>query len=84
MKLSTEELVILKNINDNYKLIERDKVGRLYLYVLDEEDFIEEYRPYYGDLPRCLYFPYGNMFKMITECQYHPMLISDVIDKFGT
>ena len=83
MKLRAEELAILENIDDNYKLIERDKMGELHLYVLEEDDFMEGYEPYYGDRPRCLYFPYKHMFRMIPECQWHPMLISSVIEKYS-
>ena len=83
MKMTDEELAILKNVNDNYKLIERDKIGDLYLYVLDEDDFMEGYKPYYGNIPRCLYFPYKHMFRMIEECQWHPILISNVIEKYS-
>jgi hypothetical protein len=82
-KLTEEEITILKRIDSDYYLIERDIMGDLHLYVLDEELFSEENRPYYGNKPRCLYFPYKHLFNMIPVTSYNPMLITDVIRRFS-
>lgn len=80
MKLTTNEKIILKNLDSRLKWIARDKDGNLWVYVTKPVLVKDKESSYYAGLD-ARNFPFSKLFTFIEVDDEKPYKISELLEE---